>query len=259
MIETMTEIATRAGRMEAFVTHPEEAGPFPGIVVFMDIWGLREEMFDIARRIGTVGYHCTVPNLYYCQGNVRFEKRDDRGRMVSFTALPPEERERMMVQRRLLTDEMVIEDAGAILAFLRTQPVRSGAKGSIGYCMGGRHALCAAAAHPDQFRATVSLHGTILVSDSPLSPHRLADSYRGEIYCGFGEHDEHAKPDIVAALAQSLDGRPNVAYRHIVHKGAEHGYPLPDRDIYDKHAANRDWEIIFAMFRTVLGRQDVDP
>ena len=252
MIESMTEIVTKAGRMDAFVTHPEEGGPFPAVVVFMDIWGLREELFDIARRIATVGYHCTVPNLYYRQGHVRFEKRDDTGRMVSFKALPPQERERMMVQRRALTDEMVIEDAGSILDFLRTQPARSGAKGSIGYCMGGRHALCAAAAYPDDFRATVSLHGTILVSDSPLSPHKLADSYRGEIYCGFGEHDEHGSPAIVAALAQALGGRSNVEYRYVVHAGAEHGYPLPDRDIYDKHAANRDWEIIFAMFRRVL-------
>ena len=88
MIESMTEIVTKAGRMDAFVTHPEEGGPFPAVVVFMDIWGLREELFDIARRIATVGYHCTVPNLYYRQGNVRFEKRDETGRMVSFKALP---------------------------------------------------------------------------------------------------------------------------------------------------------------------------
>ena len=116
----------------------------------------------------------------------------------------------MMVQRRSLTDEMVIEDTESILDFLRTQPVQSGAKGSVGYCMGGRHALCAAAAHPDEFRATVSLHGTILVSDSPLSPHKLADSYRGEIYCGFGERDEHAAPATVAALARCAAG---VCYR----------------------------------------------
>ena len=31
-------------------------------------------------------------------------------------------------------------------------------------------------------------------------------------------------------------------------KGAEHGYALPDRDIFDKKAAERDWELIFAMF-----------
>jgi carboxymethylenebutenolidase len=37
-----------------------------------------------------------------------------------------------------------------------------------------------------------------------------------------------------------------------VHPGADHGYPLPDRDVFDKRAANRDWEIIFAMFRRCL-------
>ena len=64
MIESMAQIATGAGPMDAFVTHPEEGGPFPAVIVFMDIWGLREELFDIARRIATVGYHCTVPDLY---------------------------------------------------------------------------------------------------------------------------------------------------------------------------------------------------
>jgi hypothetical protein len=28
---------------------------------------------------------------------------------------------------------------------------------------------------------------------------------------------------------------------------------LPDRDVYDRQAANRDWEYIFAMFRRQLG------
>ena len=37
-----------------------------------------------------------------------------------------------------------------------------------------------------------------------------------------------------------------------LHKGADHGYALPDRDVFDKAAANRDWELIFAMFRRQL-------
>jgi hypothetical protein len=40
-----------------------------------------------------------------------------------------------------------------------------------------------------------------------------------------------------------------VAYRQEFHPGAENGYALPNRDIHDKRAANRDWELIFAMFR----------
>jgi carboxymethylenebutenolidase len=253
MIEQMAEIATKAGRMNAFVTHPEEGGPFPAVVVFMDIWGLREELFDIARRIATAGYHVTLPNLYYRQGDVRFEKRDAKGHMVSFKLLPPEERERLMVQRRALTDEMMIEDMGAILDFLKAQPARSGPKGVIGYCMGGRHALLAAAKYPDEVRATVSLHGTLLVSDSALSPHKLVDAYRGEIYCGFGELDEHLPPATVAVFDRALEGRPNFTYRSVLHPGADHGYALPDRDIFHKQAANRDWEIMFAMFRRRLG------
>jgi carboxymethylenebutenolidase len=253
MIEQMTEIATAAGRMNAFVTHPEGGAPFPAVVVYMDIWGLREELLDIARRIATAGYHVTLPNLYYRQGDVRFEQRDAHGHMLSFKILPEDEQKRMIVQRRALTDEMVIDDTRAILAFLRSQPAHSGPKGAIGYCMGGRHALLAAAFCPDDVRATVSLHGTLLVSDSPLSPHKLADSYRGEIYCGFGEIDEHTPPAMVETFNRALAGRPNFSYRAVVHPGADHGYPLPDRDVFDKQAANRDWGIIFAMFRRCLG------
>ena len=99
--------------------------------------------------------------------------------------------------------------------------------------MGGRHVLCVTGAYPDRFIAGASLHGTALISERDDSPHRLAQRFRGELYCGFAEHDP-------------------VAYRHEFHPGAEHGYALPNRDIHDKRAANRDWELIFAMFRRQL-------
>jgi carboxymethylenebutenolidase len=43
-----------------------------------------------------------------------------------------------------------------------------------------------------------------------------------------------------------------VVYRPQLHLGADHGYALPDRDVYHKQAANRDWELMFAMFRAQL-------
>jgi carboxymethylenebutenolidase len=105
-----------------------------------------------------------------------------------------------------------------------------------------------------QFRKSVdraSLHGTQLVSDRDDSPHRIADRFRGELYCGFAEKDPNAKPPIRQALSEAFAGCP-VDYCYEVHPGAEHGYALPDRDIHDKRAANRDWELIFAMFRRQL-------
>ena len=37
-------------------------------------------------------------------------------------------------------------------------------------------------------------------------------------------------------------------YTPVIHQGTLHGYALPDRDIYAKAAAERDWELIFAMY-----------
>ena len=252
MIESMTEIGTPDGRMDTFVCHPEAGGTFPSVVILMDIWGLREELFDIARKVAVTGCHCIVPNFWYRQGRVRFEFRNGKGKMLSFDSIPVEAQKQMREQMRVTTDEMAMADIRSVLRYLDTQPVRSGPKGTIGYCLGGRYSLEAAALYPEAFRASASLHGTRLVSDAPLSPHKHAAKMRGEIYCGFAEHDDLAPPATRKALEEAFAACSDVSYRAVLHKSAIHGYALPDRDIHDKQATNRDWENIFAMFRRVL-------
>ena len=51
--------------MSTFVCHPERGAPHPVIVFFMDAPGIREELRDMASRLGTVGYYVLLPNLYY--------------------------------------------------------------------------------------------------------------------------------------------------------------------------------------------------
>jgi len=248
MNERFVDVLTPSGRMDTFVTHPEAAGPFPAVVIYMDIWGVREELFEIARRVGTVGYYCLVPNFYYREGRVRHEFRDEQNRMISLHALDEERRQRVRAPGRRLTNQMVIDDTGAILEFLRGgEPVRAGGVGAIGYCMGGRHVLCVAAHYPNDIRASASLHGTSLISDAPDSPHRLVEELRGELYCGFAETDPYAPLSMVKELEELLRPCP-VAYGYAIHEGAQHGYALPNRDIFDARAAARDWEQIFAMF-----------
>ena len=253
MIEGMTDIQTDDGWMDAFVVHPDENGPFPGVVVLMDIWGLREELFEIARKIAVVGYHVTVPNFWYRRGKIRYEFRDENGRMRSLVTLATAVQDEMQANMSHLTDGMAMADIGAVLKFLRTEPVRKAPKGVMGYCLGGRLALAAAARFPDQFRACASMHGTRLVNDRPDSPHLSLSRMRGEVYCGFAEYDDLAPPETIETLAQLFDLQPGVRYRAIVHPDTHHGYALPDRDVFDRQAANRDWENIFAMFRRQLG------
>jgi carboxymethylenebutenolidase len=256
MIEMMTDIPTGEGAMDAFVVHPEEGGPHPAVVVLTDIWGLREELFDVARRIAVVGYHVTVPNFWYRRGKVRFEYRNANGKMRSLLDLPQAVQDELHANMEQVTDPMAMADIAAVLKFLEGEEgekVRPGAKGSVGYCLGGRLGMLAAAYYPEHFHATASLHGTRLVNDKPESPHRFVEKFRGEIYCGFAEEDKLAPPETIAALGELLSSRDNVRYRAMVHPETVHGYSLPDRDIFNKAAANRDWERIFPMFRRQLG------
>ena len=106
MREQFVEIKTSAGLMDAFVAHPEENGPFPAVILYMDIWGVREELYDIARRVGTVGYYCLVPDFYYRQGRrVHFEFRNKRNQTISIDRLEGE-RLREIQARPKLTNKI---------------------------------------------------------------------------------------------------------------------------------------------------------
>jgi len=238
--------------MDGYAAHPQAAGRFPLVVLFMDVWGLREELFAIARRVAAHGYYCMVPNLYYREGKISYEPRNAAGQMVSFDTLPAALQDQILSHAAKLNRQTVRTDIAALLDFCRTEPVDDGAAGSVGFCLGGRFTFHVAQEFPERFRANASLHGTWLVSDTADSPHRLAQLMRGEIYCGYGGNDRFATPDVLAALERALGGRSDLVYRFNVHPGAGHGYALPDRDIHDPAATEIDWREIFAMFERQL-------
>jgi carboxymethylenebutenolidase len=68
MIEKTLDITTKDGAMETFICHPERNVPSPAVFFLMDAHGVREELKDMARRLGTVGYYVLLPNLYYRAG-----------------------------------------------------------------------------------------------------------------------------------------------------------------------------------------------
>ena len=250
MIERTLDITTPGGAMETFIVHPEHDAPFNAVVLYMDVWGIREELRDIARRVATVGYYVLLPDFYHRQGKVRTEFRNANGDMVSMDLLTDEQRAIALAPLEKLTDAMVIEDTQALLNFTaHHEPVKQQAMGAIGYCMGGRHVFRVMGAFPDRFKACASLHGSVTVTNSADSPHLDAASATGEVYSGHAEKDRHSQPPILKVLNETA-WQPK--YHYNLHKGAHHGYALPDRDVHDKQAANRDWEAIFAMFRRQL-------
>ena len=238
--------------MDTFIARPAGNAAVPLVIVFMDIWGVRPQLFEIAKWIASRGYCAAVPNLYHRDGVKGFDFRNARGQSVSMEVASKEQQEAVRRHGAALTNEMVDADVGALLQFFKTEPVSQGPVGSVGFCMGGRHAMFVAGTRPERMMATASLHGTQLVSDKPDSPHRFADRFRGEMYCAFAEHDPYVPPSVAVTLDGLLGNRTNLKYRSVTYAGARHGYAIPDRDVYDQAAAGKDWTEIFAMFSRAL-------
>jgi carboxymethylenebutenolidase len=245
VIEHQAEIATSAGVMDTFVTHPERDGPFPVIFFYMDAPGIREELRDMVRRLATVGYAVVLPNLYYRAGT---------GTTLDQPRLREDgpERERMWDLMNSINNALVMDDTRAILAFIDEQPyARAGSIGCVGYCMSGQYVFTAAAEFPDRIAAMASLYGVGLVTDRPDSPHLRADRISAEMYFGCAEVDSYAPPEVVAELERALAAT-SAVFEVERYPGTEHGFAFPKRPAYNRAAAERHWERLFALFRRRL-------
>lgn len=240
------------GTMETFIVHPASGGPFAPVILYMDMWGIRWVLYDIARSIAAAGYYCIMPDLYYRGGKVRYAPQDIKDRPLNFTQLEPERQKLLRAAMDGLTDEMVADDTKLLFYFMGSgEPVRPGPIGTVGYCMGGRHVLAMAGTYPDRIKATACLHGAGLITPGENSAHLVARRADGEIYCGHAELDKYAPKDVVERIDEALKGC-RVQYEQRVHKGAEHSYAVPDRDVYDAKATEQDWQSILAMYRRQL-------
>src|SRR6266581_9298064 len=60
----MTSFQSGPRHLEGYLARPEGDGPFPGIVVIHEIFGLNENMKDISRRFAAQGYVALAVDLF---------------------------------------------------------------------------------------------------------------------------------------------------------------------------------------------------
>ncbi len=246
MIEQTLDITTRDGAMETFICHPERSGPHPAVFFLMDAPGIREELRDMARRLGTVGYYVLLPNLYYRAGRDTIYGPD----VLTHGSA---EHARMRAVRTKMTIPPVMADVAAMLGFIDAQnAAKPGPVGVHGYCMSGPYALAAAARYPDRIAASASYYGTWLVNDAEESPHLNLGKITGEAYIACAEHDDLAPLPMVEEL-RTLFARAGTAGEIELYPGVHHGFAFPEGRVYDKPAAERHWERLIALYRRRLG------
>ena len=243
MIERQLAIETTAGKMSTFVCHPER-GSHPVVIFYMDAPGIREELRDMCRRMASVGYYVMLPNLYHRS------KVEELGQFIG-----PEfvhVRQRAMQLKDSIDTAMVMQDTDALVAAANADAAASkGPMGSVGYCMSGQYAISAAGRYPDRFKAAASIYGVTLMTERPDSAHLAARRATAEIYVAFAENDQHVPLEIVEPLREWLrEGRVNAEIE--MYPGTEHAFAFPQRPAYNRAAAERHWERLFALFRRNL-------
>src|SRR4051794_3410710 len=65
---TSVDIAMPDGTADAYLVHPVDGEPHKGILLDMDVPGIRPALKVIADRIAAAGYTVLAPNLFYRNG-----------------------------------------------------------------------------------------------------------------------------------------------------------------------------------------------
>jgi carboxymethylenebutenolidase len=246
MSATRVDLSTGDGTMDVHVFRPDGAGPWPAVVFYMDAFGVRPELAGMAGRLASHGYVVVLPNLYYRSG--AYEPFDPKQ-----VAAGGPERDRFRAMIDSIGDTAVMRDTRAVLAHVdRDAGVRTGPIGAVGYCMGGRFALSAAGTFPERVAAAASFHGTMLATDQPDSPHRLAARMRAKVYVGAAEIDPAFPPELRERLEQALTAA-GVDYTLETYAGAKHGFAVSGHLVYDRDASERHWINLVRLFEETLG------
>lgn len=239
------EIPAPDGTAKGTLHVPDGTGPWPGVVMFPDAFGLRATQSDMADKLASLGYVTLVPDIYYrSPGWAPFDPA---------TAFSQEgERGRLFGLMRSLTNDRIAADAGAYADFLLARPeVRGTAVGTTGYCAGGRMSMVAAGALGPKVAAAASFHGgRLAVEDDPTSPHLTADRISATVYVAGAIEDGSFTEDQAELLKKALT---EAGVTHTVEfYPAHHGFAVPDNGTYDEAAAARHYEAMDDLYRAAL-------
>jgi carboxymethylenebutenolidase len=112
------------GEMDSFFAKPEGAGPFPGVVVIHEIFGLNDDIRSITKQFAEHGYAALAVDLF-----------SNRNRIVCMLQIM----HGMMI--RPLNNSM-LDDLKSTVAVLQKQSnVDASRIGTVGFCLGGAYAV----------------------------------------------------------------------------------------------------------------------
>jgi carboxymethylenebutenolidase len=236
------DIATADGVADSYLSLPDGEAR-GGVLLIMDIYGLRPRIEEMADRVAAEGYAVLAPNFFYRAGRAPVlampHATDSAGHEAFYGQVKP------------LIAEMApgLESDGA--AYLDALAERVPGPAAIaGYCMGGRLGWGIARAYPDRVAALACFHTGGLVTDAPDSLHRSAGDLDSELYFGFADQDPSMSAEQIAGLEAALDAA-GASYRSEVYAGAGHGFTMADTAAWNEEASERHYRALFDLLDRV--------
>jgi carboxymethylenebutenolidase len=220
------QFPTNGESSTAHLAIPEGDGPFPGVIVVQEWWGLDHHIKDVAGRFAREGFVALAPDLY--DGQVASEPNEAQKLMMSLD-MPQASKE-------------LVKAAD----YLASRPEVAGRGiGATGFCMGGGLALTLAT-ESEHTRAVAPFYG---VNPSPIDKVR---NLSGPVLAIYAEHDawagESVRKELEAALKEA-----GIQHEVRVYPGTQHAFFNDTRsEVYSREASVDAWQRVLALFRENL-------
>ena len=231
MGQLITLNAADGGCFAAYLALPS-SGSGPGIVLLQEIFGVTAGLRAAADLYAEEGYVVLVPDLFW---------RLEPGVELGFGDADVQ-KARSLYER--FDAAKAVEDIGASVSALRGMSACTGKVGALGFCLGGRLAVLAAA------RCGVDC----AVGYYGVGIETMLDEAAGiavPLALHFGADDAHVPPEALAQITGRLSGRPGTEI--YAYSGAGHGFAAPGRAAFDKAASMVAHSRSVALFRRTMG------
>ena len=225
---TPKDVSYRSGdeTVKGILYAPDGKGPFPGILVIHEWWGLNDWVKEQAAKLADQGYVTLALDLY-------------RGKV----ATTPDEAHEIM---RGVPEDRAKRDLHAAFEFLKSQPnVKKDRIGSIGWCMGGGYSLDVALEEP-ALRADVINYGHLVTE--PASVEKINASILGI----FGAQDRGIPVDDVKKFESLLKVK-GKKVEIVIYPDAGHAFENPNNKAgYRAEDAADAWKRTVDFFSSTL-------
>jgi carboxymethylenebutenolidase len=210
---------------------PEGKGPFPGIIVIHEWWGLNDWVKEQASRLADQGYATLAIDLY-------------RGKV----ATTPNEAHEFMGG---VPQDRAKRDLEAAYQYLESQPdIKKDRIGAIGWCMGGGYALGLALEQP-KLAADVINYGVYDYA-SLAKDDAAVKKINAPILGIFGAQDRGIPPNDLKALWEQMS-KQNKKADFSIYPDAGHAFENPNnKDGYRPKDAQDAWRKTVVFFAANL-------